>query len=261
MSLLKPNKPQCFSGERHEFKVRAWLYQVKQYITLAQVGSTTNIDDSTKISLASTFLSGTAATWWYTIIASNQAPTTWKDFEQLVLQEFVPFDSVQRSRDKLKRLVQRKSVSSYLSEFRNIALMVPDMTEGEKVDRFCQGLQPQIRLEVMKAGARTMEQASRIALNVDSALSGLGYSWNQGNGNRSVPTPMEIGNFQRNNHMQSQREQNLLRGACFTCHKVGCRPSMHRKGKNGNRSKFRKKDANVGNMNAGQSDAGPSSEN
>jgi len=37
------------------------------------------------------------------------------------------------------------------------------MSEGEKVDRFSQGLKPNIRLEVMKAGAQTMTEASRIA--------------------------------------------------------------------------------------------------
>ena len=46
------------------------------------------------------------------------------------------------------------------------------MTEDKKVDRFCQGLKPQIRLEVIKAGARDSNDASRIALNVDAALYG-----------------------------------------------------------------------------------------
>ena len=46
------------------------------------------------------------------------------------------------------------------------------MTENEKVDRFYQSLKPQICLEAMKAGARTINEASQIALNVDAALYG-----------------------------------------------------------------------------------------
>ena len=57
-----------------------------------------------------------------------------------------------------------------------------NMSEGEKVDRFSQGLNPNIKLEVMKAGAQTMNDASRIALNVDSALFGAGMFRFQNNG-------------------------------------------------------------------------------
>ncbi len=66
----------------------------------------------------------------------------------------------------------RNSVSAYLSEFRNTVLTIPGMIEGEQVDRFCQGLKRQVSLEVMKAGVQPINEASRIALNVDSTLFG-----------------------------------------------------------------------------------------
>lgn len=37
--MLKPNKPERFDGRRDAFVVNAWLYQVKQYLALAQVGN------------------------------------------------------------------------------------------------------------------------------------------------------------------------------------------------------------------------------
>ena len=217
MSALKPNKPNNFDGKRDEYAVQTWLYQVQQYLTLVQVGNALNLDEPTKISFAATFFSHTAAAWWYTLVASNNIPDTWEAFENAVRQEFIPFDSVQRSRDKLRRLIQRTSVSSYLSEFRNIVLTIPGMNASEQVDRFCQGLKPHIRLEVMKAGARTMNDASRIALNVDAALFGSGMLNNQWNNRVSGPTPMEIGNVE-------QRDRDRRSNACFKCHKVGCRP-------------------------------------
>ncbi len=67
--------------------------------------------------------------------------------------EFIPFDSVQRPRDKLRRLVQLTYVSDYLSEFSIIVFMISGVNEGEQLDRFCQELKPHIRLEVLKAGA------------------------------------------------------------------------------------------------------------
>ena len=214
---LKPNKPSTFVGKRDEYAVRTWVYQVKQYLDLIQVGNQQVIEDATKISYAATFLSGTAAAWWYTLVATNSIPTSWEEFEKAIYQEFIPFDSVQRARDKLRRLSQKTSVSSYLSDFRNIALTIPGMNEEEKVDRFCQGLKPQVRLEVMKSGARTMNDASRIALNVDSALFGAGFLNFQTSQGNFGPTPMDIGNLE-------QRDKDRKNNGCFKCHKPGCRP-------------------------------------
>ena len=89
----------------------------------------------------------------------------------------------------------------------------------EKVDRCSQGLKPNIKLEVMKVGAQTMSDASRIALNFDSALFGAGMFRFQDNGGflSSQYVPTEIGNLE-------QRDQDRSNNACFKCHKVGCRP-------------------------------------
>ena len=150
-------------------------------------------------------------------MATNSIPTTWEEFEKALYQEFIPFDSVQRARDRLRKLYQKTSISAYLSEFRNIALTIPGMIEDEQVDRFCQGLKPQIRLEVMKYGARTMSDASRIALNVDSALFGAGMLRFQPRQGSFGPTPMDIGNLE-------QKDKDRRNNGCFRCHKPGCRP-------------------------------------
>ena len=220
MASLKPNKPSIYDGKREDLAVRTWLYQVDQYLTLAQVGNQVPLSDETKIAFATSYMTSTAATWWYTLVASNSAPTVWEEFKNAVTREFVPFDSIQRSRDKLRRLTQRFSVAAYLAEFRNIILTIPHMTEDEKVDRFCQGLKPQIRLEVMKAGARTMNDASRIALNVDAALYGAGAFSYTPYRNPSGPVPMDIGNV--------EQHARVFRGACHLCQKEGCRPFICR---------------------------------
>ena len=130
------------------------------------------------------------------------------------------------------------------------------MNEGEKVDRFCQGLKPQIRLEVMKAGAQNMNDASRIALNVDAALSGASMFSNQWRARTYAPTPMEIGNFEQ---FDKDRQNN----ACFRCHKVGCRPKRCGNGKpRYRRSVPRRRSAGFSNVNAYEvRSAGSKSEN
>ena len=61
------------------------------------------LDDPMDISLAATFLSGTAVAWRYTRVGSNTVPNCSTDFEA-----FVHFDSVQRSRDRSFQLAQKR---------------------------------------------------------------------------------------------------------------------------------------------------------
>ena len=108
-------------------------------------------------------------------------------------------------------------MSDYLTEFRNLTLTITGMNEEEKVNRFIQGLKPQVRLEVLKSNARTMNDTSRTALNVESALCNAGMFRFQGYRQYPAPTPMEIGNFE-------QHEKDRRNNACFRCNKVECRP-------------------------------------
>ena len=83
---IKPNKPSPFLGRRDEFEVRTWIYQVKQYLSLVEVGNLTGLTEETKISFASTFFQGTAAAWWYTLVNSNSIPKTWLSLKKQLLQ-------------------------------------------------------------------------------------------------------------------------------------------------------------------------------
>lgn len=250
-SVMKPNKPECFEGKRDRLAVETWLYQVGQYLTLIQVGNADLVlDDATKINFASMFLKGTAASWWYVKVQTQQLPTTWIDFQTAVRTEFIPQDSLRRARDKLRKLEQRTSVSGYLTEFRNIVLAIPGISEEERLDKFVSGLKPTVRLEVLKTNPSTFDAAAQVALNVDSALFGAGMfnSWGgqSSNSGSSGPQPMEIGNFEQQqpsyrrgsfrgnrnngnfNHRQSeQRMKDMKNNACFVCHRPGCRPWKH----------------------------------
>ena len=132
------------------------------------------LTEKNKVLFASTFLSGNAAVWWYTLVQTHFAPTSWEDFKTGVVKEFVLEDHVRRARDRLRKLQQTTSVSKYLAEFRNIVLNIPDISNGEKWDRFCDGLKYEVRLEVMKSTLTSFEETAKIALRVDSAFWILG---------------------------------------------------------------------------------------
>ena len=152
-------------------------------------------------------------------------------FKLLLTTEFIPADHTRRARDKLRKLKQVGSVDKYLSEFRNIVLMIADMHEGEKLDKFVEGLKYNVRVEVLKSGCNQFEECARMALNVDSAIWGARRTLEPFTPTRqnagSTHTPMEIGNVNGSGSSQPQREQrrkDLMTGSCFKCHKKGCRP-------------------------------------
>ena len=229
---VKPNKPDAFTGTRDFLVVHTWLYKMEQYINLTQLmNSDLTLNDANKIMFASTFLTGTASVWWFTRVQSNTVPATWAEFKGTISQEFVPADHVRRSREKFRRLKQTSSVSKYLSDFHNIVFTIPDVNEGERLDKFVDGLNHQIRLEVMKSTVNTFEDASKIALRVDSALNTFTKHPISGSSAAEGPTPMEIGNLEHRHDRrcgESQRTKDIRLNACFTCHKVGCRPWKHK---------------------------------
>ena len=94
----------------------------------------------------------------------------------------------------------------------------------------------------MKAGAQTMSDASRIALNVDSAMFRF---QNNGGFPGSQNVPMEIGNVE-------QRDQDRRNNACFKCHKVVCRPwKCGKDARQGQGTKRGSGQAAISNTNAG----------
>jgi len=267
MASLKPQKPELFSGRRDSVAVNTWLYQVEMYLNLLQVSNPQiNLDEGTKVAFASTLLKGTAAQWWYMLVQSGNAPTQWDAFLAKVRMEFIPQDSVARARDKLRALRQKTSVLAYLNEFRNIVMVIPGISDDEKLDKFVSGLKPEVILDVRKSRPADFESAAQIALTIDSALFSMGM-YNRGTndgGSSSGTVPMDIGNVESGRRRTDKRskprsysgkwskekmylyENNL----CFVCHKKGCRASNHAHG-----------DHSVNNISAASSRSDSESEN
>lgn len=267
MASLKPQKPELFSGRRDAVAVNTCLYQVEMYLNLLQVTNPQIVlDQNTRVSFASTLMKCTAVQWWYMLVQSGQAPGNWEEFLAKVRLQFIPRDSVERARDKLRGLHQKSSVLSYLNEFRNTMKMIPGISEDEKLDEFVSGLKRYIHLKVRKSRPADFESAAQIALTIDSALFSMGM-YNRGTndgGSSSGTVPMDIGNVESGRRRTDKRskprsysgkwskekmylyENNL----CFVCHKKGCRASNHAHG-----------DHSVNNISAASSRSDSESEN
>ena len=264
MASLIPNKPEPFTGIRDAVTVSAWLYNIEVYLNLLQVSNPQLVlDEGTRVTYASTFLRDHAEKWWYGLVEAGQVPVDWNTFTARIRNEFIPQDSVQRARDKLRQLRQKSSVLSYLNDFRNVIITIPGISEDEKLDRFVAGLKPNVMLDVRKSRPNTLENAAQVALSVDSALLSTGmYQSNDMGGFSSSPQPMDIGNVEGTSHyrgksfrprrrsISKQRMNDLKKNLCFTCHKKGCRPWICNPG-----------DQDVNKMDVDSSGSGSESEN
>lgn len=98
--------------------------------------------------------------WWYQIGSAGHIPATYTEFKNLIIHRFVHLESSRRTRDRLRRLEKNTSVSKFISDFRNIILIIVDMTEGETLGHSfsSDGLNYEVRIEFMKSQARSFEE-------------------------------------------------------------------------------------------------------
>ena len=151
MSFMKPSKPEKFDGRLNALTVRAWLHSVEKYLRLVQIGQDVKIDARTAVDYTSTYMTGTDANRWFTLVLEEKVPPTWEAFKLCTETEFVPKDSIVRARDRLYKLKQRTSVAIYLADFRNSLINIPEISDSEKLARFTEGLKPHILPEILKS--------------------------------------------------------------------------------------------------------------
>ena len=240
---MKLNKPQLFDGKWDYLVLNTLFYKLEQFLGFVELSSPgMAVTDDNRTIYAPISLTATGALWWYTLVKANQIPTTSVAFKTAIFDACVPDDHIRRAGDRLRKLHQTSSMSKYLSDFRNVFLTIPDMSNGEKWDKFCAGLKGEIRLKLMKTTVTSFKDAAKIALRVAPALWGSQYYANRGdagNGNGGAPssrnagnspTPVEIGNTEgrHSRFKDPKREGNSRNKLCFVFHKKGCRAWKHK---------------------------------
>ncbi|KAA8496806.1 Transposon Ty3-I Gag-Pol polyprotein [Porphyridium purpureum] len=219
-----------FDGKRDLLVVKTWLFQARKKI-LGRLSESIHPDDLEKrllaerraVDLASDYFEGEALHWWVLNCERypQEIPTTWNDFAALVSARFTPQDSIRRARDKLTRLSQKGPAHAYVAAFQNAALVIPDLSDAEMMDRFVRGLKPEVRLEVYKRGVSTFAEAAQVAVVVDDAIHatrGVRDSSVRapffGRAAQEGPVPMELGNVQGQRRVRTELK-------CWNCGRPG----------------------------------------
>lgn len=223
----KPPKPDTFSGNHDAKKVRQWVFQVDNFFTAVSE------PEARRLCFVVALLRDNALLWWQSLSA-NERPGDWPTFAAALVEYFAPLSATIVARDTLARLVQKSSVKSYTEEFKRLLLNIPDIAEGEKLDRYRRGLKREVRLQLALTNPASFQQACIMAEQVDSVLysnrDARSYTDNRPNrpsGHFQGATPMEIGamkNRQSYPKLSPREKEHLIAtNGCFFCRRSGHR--------------------------------------
>lgn len=174
MNGLKRTKPEPFDSQRDVLKINTCLYKMELYFyPLLIVIPQLQFNDQTKMNLESSLMTGAAPIRWYMKVLSQATPQPWEHLKAAIRIEFTPIGYIGRSTDKVRNLLLHSNVAKFLNEFGNLFLTISDIKYGEKLDKWGIII-PLVRLEVFTAGPGNVDDAERIAENVENALFWVG---------------------------------------------------------------------------------------
>lgn len=227
---VKPSKPGTYDGREDP---ELWLYGVDLYFAAASVTT-----DFAKITFADALLRSDALVWRRT----TMAPTEWDVWKALLISAFQPVNPSETARDRLARLRQTSSVRTYASLFRTVTLLIPNITDDEKKDRFIRGLKPKILNDVKVKAPPTFDDAVKLAVRLDSLDTWRPSSFS-GTSRASHSDPMDVdvnaidseplavrsadvnaivnSRPPRKPLTDREREELKKKGVCFKCRKPG----------------------------------------
>jgi len=231
-------KPDKYNGERKLATIKAFLGKMKDYLEVQN-----ELEDSQKLKIMASCLTGTAYTWYSQWIEKNPFATS-NNLAVAIRETFAPPQSEMSARVQLRDLKQLGKVKSYADKFREVLEEIDYIDETDKIVSFVSGLKDRVRKEITLAqlsrermgSPMTFDEIEVYAQQVDGVWSSnFGTSrFSNDNRNRSStgssgtadgPSPMEglvFGRLKPEEVVQYMREKR-----CFKCgeqrkHADGC---------------------------------------
>ncbi|CAI7733424.1 unnamed protein product [Closterium sp. NIES-53] len=185
---LKPQRPPCFDPSQHRGPtVQSWVFTMNVFFDANYVES-----DAAKIRYTVSLLRGPAMDWWRVIVTSPRAyeppsqeggpsgpAVTWSSFCETtqystwdawcagLRARFEPIAASISAHQRLRTWRQLGSVQDYTCGFLALCEQVGYMHEAERVDRYVEGLKPDILLEIMLRGLLNFNEILALAEKID----------------------------------------------------------------------------------------------
>ena len=161
---ISVRRPDPFDGSRH--RTEEFIAQVEMFIRSEPASF---VDDQKKVLFLTSYLTGEAFRWSMPLMTSDTHGLTrdYAAFKRSLLNTFGDPLIRENAEDKFWKLTQVTSCARYVSEFRRLSMHV-NFGEQAMVSKFRNGLKPEIRLELARAGGTRlalqplMDMASRL---------------------------------------------------------------------------------------------------
>lgn len=230
-NVLRDIKPPLFHGERDCSEFETWEFQMDQYLALHP-----NMSQDAKMKVVGLSLRGAAAALYKDLcnLPVGQKPTTWNELATELKAVFLPVGRSKLARDELAEAKQEKlSLSTYTTKMRKLYMAIPDIAEGEKVDRYVRGLSSRyLQKEIFVHDPKTFEEAVKFATRYDSfrnSSKGSPGNHHHDKSRNNGPAPMELG------AVRNDKPAKKYNPKCYNCGELGhirrnC-PKLQGKGK------------------------------
>ena len=171
-NAIKPPKPDTFDGRN----VDTFLYSLDKLFSFYNYHS--EASSESKVALAVTFFRGSALRWYKYAehMDVNNELTQWPKFTEALRAHFQASNTETIVRNKLAALRQLASVSRYNDLYNELIIEVLDIDQRSKVDMYVRGLKREVQLHVSLQSPATLEEAQRIAMNVDNIIHETGFT-------------------------------------------------------------------------------------
>jgi len=161
VSLPRLAPPPFFDGQSN--KVDEWITNLQQQFDYYESSFSS---DAQRLRFASAYLKGPALDWWSNVPVAGR-PTTISGLYAAIRGRFQPISSADTARAKLLNLTQGKgSVHDYVSAFRRLLILVPTMSEDDRLFQFIRGLPSAAASQLKLQAVATVEEAIAMATRI-----------------------------------------------------------------------------------------------
>jgi Retrotransposon gag protein/Zinc knuckle len=226
----RPRQPDKYHGQRDFLLLDNWIFSVEQYFLL------TDMPVNKQGPFVSTLLRDEALLWYRSSYEKwdPKTPLTWKIICTAMRKYFAPPNEDRRLQDEWANLRQHGSVSEYVSVLMALAARIPELSQGQILDKFIRGLKPKTKIEVELRDPKTPDEAYRLADRFDRIVYGvkntsfLTQNYNRysatsnANGmNMDYSEPMQIDALRPRRPGPKTFQQPRTQRLCFACGKPG----------------------------------------
>ncbi|CAI7729943.1 unnamed protein product [Closterium sp. NIES-54] len=167
LEAARPRLPETFNPNARDTDVRRFVATLEIYFEA--VGCTTPTHDAMRIRLAATLLRGPALEWIYN---NNKirGEGSWTQFREALIQRFEPINSSYMARQQIHRHKQFGSVTQYTQQMESLFNRITDLTEGEKIQAYTEGLKMEVHRQVIAANYNNYRDLVSAAERFDALI-------------------------------------------------------------------------------------------